>query len=153
MGEELLAELSRRELIRRASGLGLGAAMLAALPVAERLVAAEPAYAAVPPDDALLQAFADTIVPGRKVERTDLGDEIHPDAIAGVDPEPGAVEADALRLYKDPLVGFAPALVGPFLTDLSLRSLQHGGAFLNLAFDQRVAVCVQALSYDNGDRV
>ncbi len=45
-----------------------------------------------------------------------------------------------LRLYKNPLVGFAPALVGPFLTDLSVRSLQQGGPFLNLSFDQRVAV-------------
>ncbi|HEX8645310.1 MAG TPA: DUF5987 family protein [Thermoleophilaceae bacterium] len=133
--------------------LGAGALALSALPIAERMIAADPAVAAVGLDDATLQAFADTMIPGRKAERTDLGDEIHPLAIAGADPEPGAVEADALRLYKNPLVGFAPALVGPFLADLSVRSLQQGGAFLTLGFDQRVAVCLQALDHSNGDRV
>jgi hypothetical protein len=152
MGEELLAELSRRELIQRASGLGLGAVMLAALPVAERLVRAEPAYAAVAPDDGLLQAFADTIVPGRKADRTDLGDEIHPEAIAGVDAEPGAVEADVLRLYKDPLIGFT-AIAAPFAADLTLRSLQEGGPFLSLPFEKRVAVVKRALAFDNPQRV
>jgi hypothetical protein len=126
---------------------------LAALPIAERMIAADPALAAVALDDATLQAFADTMIPGRPAERTDLGDEIHPQAIAGADPEPGAVEADALRLYKNPLVGFAPALAGPFLSDLSVRSLRHGGAFLTLSFEQRTAVCIEALSFDNGDRV
>src|SRR5919205_1689579 len=121
----LADELSRRDFMRRDGALGAGAFIAAALPVAERMIAADPALAAVSLDDATLQAFADTIIPGRKAERTDLGDEIHPQAIAGVDPEPGAVEADVLRLYKNPLVGFAPALVGPFLTDLNLRSLQQ----------------------------
>src|SRR3712207_4281381 len=118
-------ELSRRDFLGRVGALG-------AVPVAERMIAADPAIAAVSPDDATLQAFADTMIPGRKAERTDLGDEIHPLAIAGADPEPGAVEADALRLYKNPLIGFSPALVGPFLSDLSIRSLQHGGPFLTL---------------------
>jgi hypothetical protein len=117
------------------------------------MVAADPALADVSLDDATLQAFADTLIPGRKADRTDLGDEIHPLAIAGVDPEPGAVEADSLRVYKNPLVGFSPALVGPFLADLSTRSLQQGGAFLTLSYDQRVAVCLQALDFSNGDRV
>jgi hypothetical protein len=151
-GGPVARELSRRDFLGRVGALGAGAIALSALPIAERMIAADPALAAVSFDDATLQAFADTIIPGRRVERTDLGDEIHPQAIAGVDPEPGAVEADALRLYKNPLVGFAPALVGPFLTDLSLRSLPHGGPFLNLGFDQRVAVCVQALDFGNGDR-
>jgi hypothetical protein len=145
-------ELTRRDFLGRVGTLGAGALALSALPVAERMIAADPAVAAVSFDDATLQAFADTIIPGRKAERTDLGDEIHPQAIAGVDPEPGAVEADSLRLYKNPLVGFAPALVGPFLTDISLRSLQHGAPFLNLGFEQRVAVCIQALDFSNGDR-
>ena len=152
-GGPVARELSRRDFLGRVGTLGAGAIALSALPVAERMIAADPALAAVSFDDATLQAFADTIIPGRKAERTDLGDEIHPQAIAGVDPVPGAVEADVLRLYKNPLVGFAPALVGPFLSDLNLRSLQHGNAFLNLGFDQRVAVCLQALSFDNGDRV
>jgi hypothetical protein len=146
-------ELSRRDFLGRVGALGAGALALSALPVAERMIAAEPAAAAVGLDDATLQAFADTMIPGRRAERTDLGDEIHPLAIAGVDPEPGAVEADALRLYKNQLIGFSPTLVGPFLSDLSVRSLQQGGPFLTLGFDQRVAVCLQALDHSNGDRV
>jgi hypothetical protein len=146
-------ELSRRDFLGRVGALGAGALALSALPVAERMIAADPAVAAVSLDDATLQAFADTMIPGRRAERTDLGDEIHPLAIAGADPEPGAVEADALRLYKNELIGFSPALVGPFLADLSIRSLQHGGPFLTLGFDQRVAVCMQALDHSNGDRV
>ena len=47
-----------------------------------------------------LQAFADAMVPGRRVAATDLGNEIDPRAIAGVDPLPGAVEADTLALYR-----------------------------------------------------
>lgn len=96
-----------------------------ALPVAERLLA-DLAYAADPSlDDATLQAFADTMIPGRKAAKTDLGDPIHPEAIAGVDADPGAVEADALRLYHDSLIGF-DALEPAFLGDLSVRSLPQG---------------------------
>jgi hypothetical protein len=149
----LADELSRRDFMRRAGALGAGAFVLAALPVAERMIAADPALAAVPLDDATLQAFADTLIPGRKATKTDLGDEIHPLAIAGVDKRPGAVEADALRVFHDPLIGFA-ALSGPFLTDLSTRSLQQGNpSFLMLSFKQRTAVCKQALSFSNPDRV
>jgi hypothetical protein len=145
--------LSRREFVHRAGALGAGALVASALPVAERMIAANPALAAVSIDDATLQAFADTLIPGRKVKRTDLGDEIHPLAIAGVDKRPGAVEADALRVFHDPLIGFS-ALAGPFLTDLSTRSLQQGNpSFLMLNFKQRTAVCKQALSFSNGDRV
>ena len=78
--------------------------------------------AAVRPDDATLQAFADTLLPGRKAAKTDLGDEIDPLAIAGVDSEPGAVEADALRAFHDPLIGF-DALEPSFLADLNGRVL------------------------------
>ena len=148
----LADELSRRDFMRRAGALGAGAFVLAALPLAERMIAADPALAAVPLDDATLQAFADTLIPGRKVARTDLGDEIHPLAIAGADSTPGAVEADALRVYKDPLVGFS-ALVGPFLADLSGRSLQQGNpSFLMLNFQQRTKVCLSGLSFTNGGR-
>src|ERR671933_1202661 len=149
----LADELSRRDFMRRVGALGAGAFVLAAMPVAERMIAADPALAAVSLDDATLQAFADTIIPGRKAKRTDLGDEIHPQAIAGVDREPGAVEADALRVFHDPLIGFS-ALAGPFLTDLSTRSLQQGNpSFLMLGFKQRTQVCLQALSFSNPDRV
>lgn len=144
-------ELSRRDFLQRATALGAGAMVLAALPLAERMIRADPAIAALRPDDATLQAFADTILPGRKAARTDLGDEIDPLAIAGVDSEPGAVEADALRLYHDPLVGF-DALAPPFLADLNARALARGGPFLTLGYDDRVAVVLAGLSFDNPGR-
>jgi hypothetical protein len=144
-------EFTRRDLFERASVLGAGAMVIAALPAAERILRAQPALAAVRPDDATLQAFADTIIPGRKATRTDLGDEIDPLAIAGVDREPGAVEADALRLYHDPLIGF-DALAPAFLADLNGRALQNGGPFLSLAYDKRVATVMSGLSFDNSSR-
>ena len=111
------------------------------------------AYAADPTlDDAMLQAFADTIIPGRKVAKTDLGDPVHPQAIAGVDPDPGAVEADALRLYHDTLIGF-DALEPPFLAELSLRSLPQGGDFLSLSYDKRVEVVKAGFDYSNQTRL
>jgi hypothetical protein len=125
--------------------------VLAAVPVAERMLRADPAIAAVRPDDATLQAFADTILPGRNATHTDLGDEIDPLAIAGVDTEPGAVEADALRLFHDPLIGF-DALAPAFLADLNGRALQQGGPFLTLSYDQRAKACLSGLSFDNGSR-
>jgi hypothetical protein len=141
-------ELSRRAFFARASALGAGALVAQALPIAAR--AQLPAAPLLP--DATLQAFADTILPGRKAERTDLGNEIHPQAIAGVDHRPGAVEADALALYHSPLVGF-DALEPAFLGDLETRSLPRGGPFLTLPFDKRVAVCVDGLAFSNPSRV
>src|SRR5207247_1304025 len=107
---------------------GLGAAVLSAAPFAQRMLDARPAFAQPSLPDATLQAFADTIIPGRKATKTDLGNEIHPQAIAGVDKLPGAVEADALALYHHPEIGF-DALEGPFLADVQARSLQQGGDF------------------------
>jgi len=145
-------ELSRRDFLRDTSLLGAAALIASAVPVAERILAADPAIAAVPTDEATMQAFADTIIPGRKAATTDLGDEIHPDAIGGVDDEPGAVEADVMRLYHHPLTGF-DALEPVLLADLSTRSLQQGGPFLGLDFDARTAVLLGALSFDNPERV
>ena len=145
-------ELSRRDFLQRAGALGAGAVVLSALPLVERMIAADPALAAVAPDDATLQAFADTILPGRPAERTDLGDEIHPGAIAGVDTTPGAVEADVLRIYRDDRIGF-PTLAGPFLSELTTRSVRHGGPFLTLPFDARTRVVLELLSFDNPSRV
>ena len=145
-------ELSRRDFLRDTSLLGAAALIASAVPIAERILAADPALAAVATDEATMQAFADTIIPGRRATRTDLGDEIHPDAIAGVDAEPGAVEADVMRLYHHPLTGF-DALEPAFLAELSTRSLQQGGPFLGLDFDARTAVVLSALSFDNPDRV
>ena len=149
---ELALELSRRDFMRNASVLGLGALVMSALPVAE-LIAPDNALADVGLEEATMQAFADTILPGRKALKTDLGDEIHPLAIAGVDPEPGAVEADVMRLYHHPLTGF-DALQAPFLTDLNTRALsQQGAPFLSLSFDKRVAVLEPALAYGSSERV
>jgi hypothetical protein len=139
--------LSRRQVLQRATALGLGGLVLSALPAVERLLVSE-AAAAVQLPDATLQAFADTMLPGRKALTTDLGKEIHPLAIAGVHNEPGAVEADALLLYNDPLIGF-DALEGPFLAELSARSLPRGASFLNLTFAKRVEVCLEGLAPSN----
>src|SRR3954451_11159237 len=147
----LLEDLTRRSLLRRA---GLGALVLAAAPFARELVAADPARAQLAglPVDATLEAFADTMIPGRKAAKTDLGNAIDPRAIAGVDARPGAVEGDALALFHHPLIGF-DALEGPFLGDLNARALQHGGEFVGMGFDDRVKVCVDGLAFSNPSRI
>jgi hypothetical protein len=142
--------LTRRDLLARAAATGLAATIASAVPVAPRTGTARAADPSL--DDATLQAFADTMIPGRRATTTDLGNPIHPQAIAGADPLPGAVETDALALYHHPLVGF-DALSPAFLADLSARSLPHGGDFLSLPFDARVAVCEAALAYENPDRL
>ena len=150
---EVAAELSRRELLQRAGALGAATAVAAALPSLARLALPDRALAADPNfADATLQAFFDTVIPGRKVSRTDLGNPIHPQAIAGVDSEPGAVQADALLLAHNPKVGF-DALEPAFLADLSARSIPHGGDFLTLSYEARIAVVTDALAYSNPDRV
>jgi len=150
---ELAAELSRRELIQRAGALGVGTLVLGAVATLERMARPEVALAADPNfADATLQAYFDTVIPGRKAARTDLGNPIHPLAIAGADPEPGAVEADALLLAHHPKIGF-DALEAPFLAELSTRSLARGGAFLSLDYDDRLAVATDGLAYANPTRV
>jgi hypothetical protein len=147
--EEIAGLLSRRDVLRRATVLSLGGLVLSALPAAERILAtAEPAAAAVNAPDATLQAVADTLIPGRKVALTDLGHEIHPQAIAGVHDEPGAVEADALAVFHHPLIGF-DALEPAFLTEVQARSLPRGGQFLSLPWQRRVAVCAEGLDPGN----
>ena len=145
-------DLSRRDFLQRSSLLGVAALVASALPVAEQLMAAAPAVAQPGLDDGSLQAFADTIIPGRKVDKTESGGEIHPQAIAGVDSQPGAVEADALKLYHHPLTGF-DALEPAFLADLSTRSLQQGAPFLSLSYDDREKVLIQAFDFGNSTRV
>jgi hypothetical protein len=134
--------LSRRELLQTGAVLSL-------LPVAERILAAPTAALAAPSlADGTLQAFADTLIPGKKATRTDLGNEIHPKAIAGAHPEPGAVQADSLLLYHHPLIGF-DLVEAAFLADLEARSLLRLGQFIDLPFDKRVAVCVDGFSPAN----
>jgi hypothetical protein len=134
--------LSRRELLQTGAVLSL-------LPVAESILAAPTAALAAPSlTDGTLQAFADTLIPGKKATRTDLGNEIHPKAIAGAHPEPGAVQADSLVLYHHPLIGF-DLVEAAFLADLEARSLLRLGQFIDLPFDKRVAVCVDGFSPSN----
>src|SRR3954468_19759232 len=134
----LLDELSRRGFLQRAGTLGLGGLVLAAVPAAERLIAATKADALVPiVGDAALQAFADTIIPGRKTGRTDLGNSVAAGAIAGVDQRPGARDARALDRPRPPLMGFDP-LEPAFLADLSAKAPPRGGTFVSLSFADRV---------------
>ena len=134
--------LSRRDLLQRGAVLSL-------LPLAERVLVSAPAALAAPNlADGTLQAFADTLIPGKRTARTDLGNEIHPKAIAGADPEPGAVQADSLLLYHHPLIGF-DLVEAAFLADLEARSLPRLGQFIDLPFAKRVAVCVDGLSPSN----
>src|SRR3954470_10243612 len=136
--------LTRRHVI----GLGVAALVARAVPVAGAL-----AQSPLPADpDGTLQAFADTILPGRAVKVTESGAAIHPQAIAGVDTVPGAVEADALALFHHPKVGF-DALEPAFLADLGRRAAARGGAFLDLGWDDRVAVCTGGLDFANPARV
>jgi hypothetical protein len=150
--EALERELSRRTFLHRGGTLGLTALIASAAPFADRLTAQAAAAPQPTLPDATLQAFADTMIPGRKAIRTDLGNSIHPRAIAGVDARPGAVEADALALYNHPLIGFA-VLAPVFLADLTLRSLLNGGDFLSLPHHRRVRVCVSGLGHSNPDRL
>ena len=146
------AELRRRDFMVRAGHLGLAAAIASALPVAARMPRPDAALAQDPGlVDGLLQAFFDTMVPGRVVEVTQSGAPIHPGAIAGVDPEPGAVEADTLLLAHHPKIGF-DALVPPFIADLEVRSAAAGGDFLDLDYDARERICLAGLDFGNPDR-
>ena len=145
-------ELSRRQLLRRAGTLSAAALVEQALPVADALMRADPALAQTPIDDAMLGAYADTIIPGRPATVTDIGTPIPAGAIAGVDPEPGAVEAGAIELYHDERVGF-DALAPAFLADLNTRALGQGGPFVSLSYDQREQVVLQGLDFGNGNRV
>ena len=124
-------------------------AVLSLLPVAERILASPTAALAAPNlADETLQAFADALIAGKRVTRTDLGNEVHAKAIAGAHPEPGAVQADALLLYHHPLIGF-DVVEAAFLADLEARSLLRLGQFIDLPFDKRVAVCIEGLSPSN----
>src|SRR3954464_10743677 len=146
------SELSRRQLLQRAGSIGAATLVAQALPLADALMKANPALAATPIDDAALGAFADTIIPGRHAKRTDLGTAIPAGVIAGVDREPGAVEAGAIELYHVSRLGFHP-LAAPFLADLNTRALAHGGTFVSLPYAKREAVVLAGLDFDNGDRV
>ncbi len=147
------ASCRRRDFLARTGALGLGATIAAALPYAARLAVPDRALADGPTDGAL-QAFFDTIIPGKPVPDllTELGHPIDPKAIAGVDPEHGAVYTDALALARNERIGFT-TLEPAFVADLSARALAEGGAFLDLDYEARERVCLAGLSFENPDRV
>ena len=136
------AELTRRQVL----AVGVAALVAQALPLARSApaLAADPSYT-----DALLQAYADTLIPGRKVAVTESGKPVHPQAILGADPRPGAVECDSLAIYHDPRIGF-DALAPPFLADLALNAR---GDFLSQDLAARTATCVRGLDFGNPLRV
>ena len=130
--------------------------MLAALPAA-RLLGAAPAAAAgvpslagVPLADATLQAFADTLHPGPQGEphRPRRPDPPARDRRRAT-PSRARCEADALRLYHDPLIGF-DALAPAFLAELEARSLPRGGPFLDAV--RTTSACSRAASTGSTSR-
>ena len=148
-----MTELTRRGFLVRAGGLGLAATIAAAVPTAMRMARPDAALGAGP-TDGLLQAFFDTLVPGKPVPGllTELGNAIDPKAIAGVDPDHGAVYTDALLLARNPRIGFS-ALEPALVADLTARALAEGGDFLDLDYEARERVCLAGLDFANPDRV
>jgi hypothetical protein len=136
-------ELSRRQVL----AAGLAALVAQAAPVARAQLPPlnnDPSYT-----DGLLQAYADTLIPGRKVSVTESGAPVHPQAILGSDPRPGAVECDALAIYHDPRIGF-DALAPAFIADLMLNAR---GDFLSQDLAARTATCARGLDFGNPLRV
>ena len=121
---------------RRAASLAAGA-----LPVAPR--GCSPRRPAPPTaDDATLQAFADTIIPGRKATHDRPRQRRSTRRRSPASTRcPARSRPTRCALYHHPLIGF-DALEPAFLADLAARSLPQGGDFLSLAFDERVAVCI-----------
>ena len=147
---ELIRQLTRRSFLRSASQVGLGAAVAAATAGLPLAVPAQAAATLLP--DATLQAVSDTMIPGRRVPKTQSGQDVHPLAIAGVDSLPGAVEGDALLLYHSPEVRF-DALEAAFLAELQTRTVEAGGVtFLAAPFDLRVRICLAGLDFQNPTR-
>ena len=91
--------------------------------------------------------------PAARSSVTELGNPIHPQAIAGVDPEPGAVEADALLLAHNPKIGFD--VLGTALPRRPRGALarRRAAQFLDLDYEAREAVCLAGLAFSNPDRV
>jgi hypothetical protein len=143
----MLPVLSRRRLLQAV------AAGVATLP----LLDPPPATAAGPVDHrATLEAWSDTVVPGR---RRSPGDRVVAGAAAG----PGAVQAGAWELLNDPAVGIAPGL--PALAALldaqatteaaraGLRPDPTVPAFVGLPFRHRTAVAERLLGGTGPDQV
>lgn len=141
------SDITRRQFVARTIASGMAVVLAGELRTAPAAAqSAEPSLA-----DGTLQAFADTMIPGRPASRTDLGHAIHPRAILGLDPRPGAVEADSLACGRHPKLGFG-TLEPAFLAELEARSLPLGAPFLALDAERRVQVCIGGLSFDNPSR-
>ena len=152
--DALVADLTRRGLLQRGGVLGLAALVAYAGPVARALVAPEPAFAEPDLADGTLQAFADTMIPGRKAPTapswaTRSTRRRSPASIRC----PARCETDALALYHHPQIGF-DALEPAFLADLSVRVARRRAATsCRSTSTARVAVCLAGLSFDNPSRV
>lgn len=153
--------LSRRQLLRLAS---VGAA---AWPLVPHLVDDTPADAANPPDPVgvlgttsdpetlTLEAWADTLIPGRKRYSGDV-------AIAGVSSTAGAVQAGAIEFMRYGPVGAAPALPG-FAAAIDAAATayiaEHRPAgvdptlppFVGLRYPDRIGVLHNVLDPSNGE--
>jgi hypothetical protein len=136
-------ELTRRQVL----AAGMAALIAQALPVARAQL--PPLVTGPSHTDGLLQAYADTLIPGRRVTATESGAPVHPQAILGSDPRPGAVECDALAIYHDARIGF-DELAPAFIADLTLNAR---GDFLSQDLAGRTATCVRGLDFGNPLRI
>ncbi|MFF0233656.1 DUF5987 family protein [Micromonospora sp. NPDC005254] len=103
----------------------------------------------------ILEAFADTIIPGEKRGPDDA-------AIAGVDVGGGAVTGGAIELLEDPAGGLAPAL-DTICVELDEYAREHAAAtgldlnpdlppFVGLPFEARTALIEKLTSPDHPDK-
>ena len=145
--------LSRRQVLQRATVLGLGGLVLSALPAAERLLAAvAPAQAAVEPrrrDAAGVRRHADPGPQGATAPTSATRSTRRRSPAC----TPSRARSRPTRCCSStsPLIGF-DALEPAFLAEVETRSLPRGGQFLDLPFAKRVAVCVDGLAATNPTR-
>lgn len=102
-----------------------------------------------------LEAFADTIIPGRKRSADDP-------AVAGVDDDPGAVEAGALELLSHPAGGLADSLFGlaallnahaqQYIAEHSLTADGTLPAFVALPFAHRLTLVARLTAVDHPEK-
>jgi nitroreductase len=143
-------ELDRRQLLR----VAMSAA--AAWQLQPWAVTAHADVAATAPGDgtATIEAFADTMIPGRKRNPADR-------AIAGAAAGPGAVQAGALDLMRFPAVGIGPGLPA-LAADLDARAVAYAAEaqllldpgvppFVALDFHHRTRLAIELLDFGRPD--
>lgn len=139
--------ISRRRLLQLATA---AAVAWQTAPWADRLVAlaGTPGGTSTDAMTTTLEAFADTLVPGRKRFDGDV-------AIAGVVDGPGAVQAGAVDLMWFPQAAIGPALPG-FVSMLDSRATDYAARrrvvvdptlppFVALGFSDRTRLCLELL--------